>query len=428
MKRFVFLPFIILLLASPIREANVFGNIDAGPAPAPAVAATTPPLRAVEEYKELLKTRGQNLDAQGILVQTLDTQTTLAEHNSDIAFNPASVMKLATTLTALAKFGPDYRYRTNFLADGAIEANARKLNGDLVVEGVADPMFSAQDAQEVAAELSKLGVGHVSGALRIAGPFYYFATGYHSNLSRETSAAKLRTALQAAGIRIEGATVFGEKSGTVLVSHYSEPLLHILFYQNAHSSNAIAEVVGESVGGPQAVQAFLTKQVGLRDGDIYVGRTSGLEFNRITPRAALQVLRGLIGLLANYSLKPDDVMPVGGVDSGTLRARFVSDAARGAVVAKTGTLVSLDNGVSTLVGIAYTKSGGPLLFAVLNSDGGVHSYRRLQDEFIERLIAEEGGPAPVARNEDALADTTRHTIVQVLYNSRIQPPADTAAD
>src|SRR5581483_3480066 len=128
-------------------------------------------------------------------------------------------------------------------------AGARRLNGDLVVEGAADPMFAAQDAQEVAAELARLGITRVSGALRIAGPFYYFATGYHSNLSRETSAAKLRAALQAAGIRIEGATVFGEKAGAMLVSHYSEPLLHILFYQNAHSSNAIAEVVGESLGG-----------------------------------------------------------------------------------------------------------------------------------------------------------------------------------
>jgi D-alanyl-D-alanine carboxypeptidase/D-alanyl-D-alanine-endopeptidase (penicillin-binding protein 4) len=425
LKRIVFLPLIIVFLATPIREASVFGSNDVAP---PVVSTTeTRPLHSVNEYKELLKSRGQNLDDQGILIQSRDGRTTLAEHNADIAFNPASVMKLCTTLAALAKFGPDYRYRTNFLADGAIEASARKLNGDLVVEGAADPMFAAQDAQEVAAELTRLGIGRVTGALRIAGPFYYFATGYHSNLSRETSAAKLRTALQAAGVRIDGATVFGEKAGTMLVSHYSEQLLHILLYQNAHSSNAIAEVVGESLGGPQAVQLFLTKQIGLRDSEIYVGRTSGLEFNRITPRAALQVLRALVGLLANYSLKPEDVMPVAGIDSGTLRARFVTDAARGAVVAKTGTLVSLDNGVSTLVGIAYTKSGGPLLFAVLNSDGGVHSYRRLQDEFIERLIAEEGGPAPVSRSEDALADTTRHTIVQVLYNPRTQP-IDTTAD
>jgi D-alanyl-D-alanine carboxypeptidase/D-alanyl-D-alanine-endopeptidase (penicillin-binding protein 4) len=425
LKRIVFLPLIIVLLAMPIREASILGSNEVA-LPAPP-AADILPLRAVDEYKELLKSRGQNLDDQGILIQSLDSRTTLAEHNADIAFNPASVMKLATTLAALARLGPDYRYRTNFLADGTIEASARKLNGDLVVEGAADPMFAAQDAQEVAAELVRLGITRVSGGLRIAGSFYYFATGYHSNLSRETSAAKLRAALQAAGIRIEGATVFGEKSGVMLVTHYSEQLLHILFYQNAHSSNAIAEVVGESLGGPQAVQSFLTRQAGLRDSEIYVGRTSGLEFNRITPRAALTVLRALVGLLANYSLKPEDVMPVGGIDSGTLRARFVTDAARGAVVAKTGTLVSLDNGVSTLVGIAYTRSGGRLLFAVLNSDGGVHSYRRLQDEFIERLIAEEGGPAPVSRSEDALADTTRHTIVQVLYNSRT-PPADTAAD
>jgi serine-type D-Ala-D-Ala carboxypeptidase/endopeptidase (penicillin-binding protein 4) len=425
LKRIVFLPIIIVLLATPIREASVLNHHDIELPSQP--VAVAPPLRAAVEYKELLKSRGQNLDDQGVLIQSLEGRTTLAEHNADIAFNPASVMKLATTLAALAKLGPDYRYRTNFLADGAIEASAHRLNGDLVVEGAADPMFAAQDAQEVAAELARLGITNVTGGLRIAGPFYYFATGYHSNLSPETSAAKLRGALQAAGIRIEGATVFGDKAGVMLVSHYSEQLLHILFYQNAHSSNAIAEVVGESLGGPQAVQMFLTKQVGLRDSEIYVGRTSGLDFNRITPRAALQVLRTLVGLLANYSLKPEDVMPVAGIDSGTLRSRFSTDAARGAVVAKTGTLVSIDNGVSTLVGIAYTKSGGPLLFAVFNSDGGVHSYRRLQDEFIERLIAEEGGPAPVARSEDALADTTRHTIVQALYNPRT-PPTETAAD
>ena len=426
MKRIIFLPLILILLATSVRESRVALSGDLN-APASASSAEVQPVRALDEYKETIKSHGGSLNDQGVLIQSLDGRTTLADHNADIAFNPASVMKLATTLTALAKLGPDYRYRTNFLADGTIDAGAHKLNGDLVVEGAADPMFAAQDAQDVAAELTRLGVGRVSGALRIAGPFYYFATGYHSNLSRETSASKLRAALQAAGIHIDGQTVFGDKSGTPLVTHYSEPLLHILFYQNAHSSNAIAEVVGESVGGPPAVQTFLIKQVGLRDSDIYVGRTSGLEFNRITPRAALQVLRALIGLLGTYSLKTEDVMPVAGVDSGTLKARFVTDAARGAVVAKTGTLVSLDNGVSTLVGIAYTKSGGPLLFGIFNSDGGVHSYRRLQDDFVERLIAEEGGPAPVSRSEDALADTTRRTIVQVVYKPHA-PTNDSAAD
>jgi len=85
-----------------------------------------------------------------------------------------------------------------------------------------------------------------------------------------------------------------------------------------------------------------------------------LDFNRITPRATLKVLRALIKVLADHSLKPEDVMPVAGVDSGTLRSRLGGEDVRGAVVAKTGSLVSIDKGVSTLVGIAYTRASGPL--------------------------------------------------------------------
>jgi len=430
LKKLLFLPLILLILVPvtifllPTREAQLESPPDfTAPPPPPQLQIA---LHSLSEYKEDLASRGQSLDDQGVLIESLDGQQTFAEHNPDITFNPASVMKLATSLVALSKLGPDYRYRTNILADGVIDHAARKLEGDLVVEGNSDPMFSTQDAQDVAVELSRLGISRVTGALRIAGPFYYFATGYRSNLSRETSAAKLRTAFQRAGIRIDGSTVFGNKSGTLLLAHYSEELVRLLLYQNAHSSNAIAEVIGESVGGPQSVQSFLIKQTGLRDSEIYVGRTSGLDFNRITPRASLKMLRALLSILANYSLKAEDVMPVAGIDTGTLRGRFESDNVRGSVIAKTGTLVSLDNGVSTLVGIAYTKAQGPLLFAVFNSAGGVKSYRRLQDEFIEHLITEEGGPSPVSRVEDALADTTRHSIVQVMYKGDARAAANNA--
>jgi D-alanyl-D-alanine carboxypeptidase/D-alanyl-D-alanine-endopeptidase (penicillin-binding protein 4) len=400
---------------------------------APVVAPTPPPppeplpLHSLDDYKELLRARGQVLDDQGIVVETLDGAQTLAEHNADTAFNPASVMKLATSLVALKKLGPDYRYRTNVLADGPIDQAARKLDGDLVFEGNADPMFATEDAQEVAERIAKLGISRVTGRLRIAGPFYYFAVGYHSNLSRETSAAKLRGVLQRAGIRIDGPNVFGEKSGTLLLSHFSDELIRVLLYQNAHSSNAIAEVIGESLGGPQAIQEYLIRQIGLRDSDIYVGRTSGLQFNRITPRAALKVLRVFIESLAGYALKPQDAMPVAGVDTGTLRGRLSRDELRGTVVAKTGTLSSVDNGVSTLVGIAYTKARGPLLFAVFNSTGGVLAFRRLQDEFVERVIEEAGGPAFGLRTDDALADFTRHTIIQMMYRKG-NSPVDASAD
>ena len=414
MKRLIILPLLILLLPIQVREPGTAADTNSART---AGAQDPEPLQALSDYVDVIRARGQSLDDQGVLIESLDSGQLLAQHNADVTFNPASVMKLATSLVALAKLGPDYRYRTNVLADGTIDPATRTLEGDLGVEGGADPMFSLYDAQEVALQISRLGVSHVRGALRVVGQFYYFANGYHSNLSPETSAVKLRAALQRAGIRVEGETVFGERSGTLLLSHYSDPLVSILLYQNAHSSNAVAEVVGVSLGGPRAIQDYLVKQLSLSESEIFVGRASGLDFNRITPRATLKMLRALISVLADHSLRPEDVMAVAGIDSGTLRGRLGREDVRGAVVAKTGTLVSIDNGVSTLVGIAYTKARGPLLFAVFNSGGGVYAYRRLQDQFIERMIAEEGGALSATRNEDALAGDTRGSIVQVFYRA-----------
>jgi D-alanyl-D-alanine carboxypeptidase/D-alanyl-D-alanine-endopeptidase (penicillin-binding protein 4) len=374
-------------------------------------------LQAVETLKSAVQAQGQNLELQGILVESLDGRQTLVSENADSLFNPASVMKLATSLLALSKLGPDYRYRTDVLADGRIDRASRRLEGDLVIKGAADPMFAIADAQELARKLAGIGVMRVSGALRFAGPFYYFATGYHSNLSPETSATKLRDVLRRAGIKIDGPTVFGPSGGEPLLSHYSDRLLHLLLYQNAHSSNAIAEVVGESVGGPEAIQEFLIRDVGLREEDIFVGRASGLEVNRITPRAFLQVLRALMSLLSEHGLKPEDVMPIAGIDSGTLMSRFSGEGIRGSVIAKTGTLISIDNGVSTLAGIAYTRAGGPLLFAIFNSNGGVRAYRKIQDQFLTQVIEEEGGGVQCSPTENRLANNDRDGFSGVFLKS-----------
>ena len=376
-------------------------------------------LQAVEALKTAVQAQGQDFDLQGILVETLDGRQTLASKNADSSFNPASVMKLATSLVALSRLGPDYRYRTDVLADGRIDLVSRRLDGDLVIKGGTDPMFAIADAREMARKLAAMGIVRVSGALRVSGPFYYFATGYHSNLSRETSATKLRDVLRRAGIKIDGPTVFGPDDGQPLLSHYSDRLLHLLLYQNAHSSNAIAEVVGESVGGPEAIQEFLIREVGLREEDIYVGRASGLEVNRITPRGSLKVLRALLSLLSDHSLKPEDVLPIAGVDSGTLMSRFGGAGIRGSVIAKTGTLITLDNGVSTLAGIAHTRTGGTLLFAIFNSNGGVRAYRKIQDQFLTQVIEEEGGGVQCSPTEDRLANNDRDTFSGVF----VRPPA-----
>ena len=59
-------------------------------------------------------------------------------------------------------------------------------------------------------------------------------------------------------------------------------------------------------------------------------------------------------------MQPQDILPVAGMDVGTLKRRFTSLEYRGGIIGKTGTLPGTDGGVSTLAGIVYTRDKGPV--------------------------------------------------------------------
>src|SRR5262245_16562259 len=65
-------------------------------------------------YLNELALRGFNLDYQGLLIESLDGRNVYAELNSNVGFNPASVIKVATSFAALSKFGPEYHFETGF--------------------------------------------------------------------------------------------------------------------------------------------------------------------------------------------------------------------------------------------------------------------------------------------------------------------------
>jgi D-alanyl-D-alanine carboxypeptidase len=119
----------------------------------------------------------------------------------------------------------------------------------------------------------------------------------------------------------------------------------------------------------------------------------------------MKILRGLRAELQKNKLSPSDIMPVAGIDPGTLEDRFTGLAWRGSVIAKTGTLVRTDGGASSLVGQMRTASGDTLLFVIMNQHGSVLRFRSNQDYLVMQVQNSRGGPK--AFNYKPLALTMR---------------------
>jgi len=337
-------------------------------------------------YKNELAIRGFNLESQGLLIESLDGRSIYAELNSNVGFNPASVIKVATSFAALSKFGPEYHFETGFLADGTINKKTRTLNGNLILQATGDPVLSSLDVSRLVREVVRAGIARVTGDLIVTGPFTY-GMFYTTDKATKGLAQSLRRVGIKFGETVNGGTVHG----TPIASHASSSLREILLYQNEHSVNQTAERVGEAVGGPRGVEKFLIKELGIGANEISISHTSGLDFNRITPRATVTLFRELVFWLNLNNLMPNDILPVAGVDAGTLARRFTGEDYRGGIIGKTGTLPGTDGGVSTLAGIAYTKDRGPVIFAIFNTKGPVPTFRRLQDSFMKGFIVESGG-------------------------------------
>lgn len=76
----------------------------------------------------------------GILIVNPRTGDTLYQRNAHRLFMPASNEKIVTSSVAWTQLGPDYRYRTTFVARGPVRDSV--LDGDLVVIGRGDPTLS----------------------------------------------------------------------------------------------------------------------------------------------------------------------------------------------------------------------------------------------------------------------------------------------
>ncbi len=350
----------------------------------------------------------------GILVEDLNGNVVM-DSFSNYAFNPASNVKVATAYAVIKTFGPDYRFPTNVWTDGQVDAVSGTLYGNLYISG-RDPVFNYEHAVDIANELNRLGVRNISGDLIVTDNFVMnFNTSAQqaaSTLSATMNSARRNVAATRAwqnylvnagkysqvagvpGVTISGGTYVQAipTNARLLFSHESTPMREIIKTTLCYSNNFLAERLGDMLGGSYAVARIVQQNAQIPPAEFTLQSSSGLGINRVTPHAMMSLLRTLRKELARNKMSFADIMPVAGIDKGTLERRFDTDFTRGSVVGKTGTLPTGDGGVSSLTGEIQTRQG-KLLFVIFNMHGNVNHFRAFQNSLVSLIQGQLGGAA-----------------------------------
>jgi D-alanyl-D-alanine carboxypeptidase/D-alanyl-D-alanine-endopeptidase (penicillin-binding protein 4) len=100
-------------------------------------------------------------DAISALV--LRGDSTLLAHLAERPMNPASTMKLVTTLVGLETLGPVFRGRTELRTTGELVRGV--LRGDLVLRGGADADFTGEVLEAMLQSLRNQGINRIAGNL-----------------------------------------------------------------------------------------------------------------------------------------------------------------------------------------------------------------------------------------------------------------------
>jgi serine-type D-Ala-D-Ala carboxypeptidase/endopeptidase (penicillin-binding protein 4) len=380
---------------------------------------------AIARYLQKLAAQRRVIPEQGIWVES--GANTLFEHQGTIPRPAASLTKVATTLAALETWGPQHRFETLIGSTGTVKNGV--LQGDLIVDGNADPFFVWEESVALAHTLNKIGIRKVTGNLVVSSKFYMnyqFNPLTSGQLLRQglngqnvpQSAFKLPQGATRPQVAIAGTVKVGtvpEPARTLLIRHQSMSLVQILKQMNIYSNNEMAEMLAKSLGGGPIVARLASQGAGVSQNEIRLINGSGLGVeNQISPRAVIAMFGKIQRYLQPHNLTIADLFPVSGYDrQGTLLARRIPDR----TVVKTGTL----NDVSALAGAFPTRDRGLVWFAIINRGVGFETFRSQQDRLLQSLIKAWGvassPPAIITPTSDRanpaekLGDLTRNQVL-----------------
>jgi D-alanyl-D-alanine carboxypeptidase/D-alanyl-D-alanine-endopeptidase (penicillin-binding protein 4) len=371
----------------------------------------------------------------------------VASQLADLPFNPASVVKVATSLWALESLGPDHRYSTVVGTTGSWDRAAGRIAGDLVVIGGGDPDFHNENAMLAARELNRIGVRKVDGDLLVVPPFWLgwengseeprdpvqrnldmayrllrsFERGrWKAPQLRAWRAMCARRGWQdepepaiviRGGVRVVEAAEVAD--AVPLVVHRSNPLHVILRRFNVYSNNDIIRVA-DGLGGAEALASFLRVRLGAGRELLDLTTASGQLSNRITARLAVGLTREFLAVAERAGLRPEELLPVAGCDPGPISDVFphlVAGPQERTILGKTGTLITTDGGVVAFAGTFNSRDRGPILFCVAAPRSGWQAprWRRAEESWLLDLMASTGGAeeracGPLLPHPDTMAE------------------------
>jgi len=398
-------------LATWVRQSQVQQLMQPQHRPDPAAVGL------VKQYLAGLKIQGVFPEDQGIWFQS--GREVLAANQGTVPLPAASLTKIATTLVALEYWGGDHQFVTSVGMTGPIRDGV--LQGDLVIQGGGDPLFVWEEAIALGNTLQQAGINSVAGNLLIAGNFAMnfeadpliagtllrraFDSDLWPNEAREQY-AEMPPGTPRPQIRIDGfvqpvsGNELASRQIAPLVQHQSLSLAQMLKLMNIYSNNFIADALGEAMGGG----AYLSSQtarlanVPLEEVQLVNGSGLGVE-NRLSARAVCAILTALQSRLAGTNLTVADLLPIAGLDVGTLEGRNIP---RDAAV-KTGTLAD----VSALAGVFATGDRDLVWFAIINRGLDLDGLREQQDDLLQALSgvwrAAQPRPAAIAPKQSAIS-------------------------
>jgi serine-type D-Ala-D-Ala carboxypeptidase/endopeptidase (penicillin-binding protein 4) len=374
--------------------------------------------------------------------------TPVYDFDADRALLPASTQKLPVAAAALARLGPDFRFRTEIAATGPMAGGV--LDGDLVLVGGIDPAlgtpaFAAHvnpkrprtPLEALADQVARIGIAHISGdvlgdasvlpdepvapgwldrylrsgntarssGLTVDGGRRVFVEGGRwRSLPADDPAAQAAIALAELllerGITIGGGAGAAPGSGAgaaVIGQVHSPPLIDLLRTTVQASDNHLADAIFRAVGradgdGTWAGAARATSRalapLGLAFEPAALADGSGLSrSDRLSAAALVELDRRVTASPAGAQWR--SLMAVSG-ESGTLRRRLVGTVAQGRLLGKTGSLQD----VRALSGAVEGPDGRRYHFAVIGNDldeAGREAVRALQDAVVLALAEDLDG-------------------------------------